>query len=256
MNNQYYIKRLDFMRYILKISYDGEGFAGYQKQNNAVTIQETLEGALSKVLGESVETVASGRTDAGVSAIEQTCHFDYEKELDSKRVIGYANSLLPRSIRVLSIEVAEDDFHARFSAHKKTYEYYFYTSREILPHYERIATLVGYNLDITSMKNSCEYFLGEHDFSAFCASNTSVTDKVRTIYALQIVELGEGLYKLVITGNGFLYNMVRIIMGTLVEVGLGKIKSEDLPKIIESCDRKNAGKTISAKGLCLKKVIY
>ena len=176
--------------------------------------------------------------------------------MDIRRTIGYANSLLPSDIRVLSIEVADNDFHARFSATKKTYEYYFYTSKEILPHYERIATLVGYNLDIENMRKACQYFLGTHDFSAFCASNTSVVDKVRTIYELDIVRLGEGLYKLVITGSGFLYNMLRIIMGTLVDVALGKIKVEDLPKIIESGSRDKAGKTISAKGLCLKKVIY
>lgn len=244
------------MRYILKISYDGANYAGYQKQLSQTTIQETLECALSKAIGESIETVASGRTDAGVSAIEQTCHFDCERELDARRTIGYANSLLPSDIRVLSIEVADNDFHARFSATKKTYEYYFYTSKESLPHYERIATLVGYNLDIDNMKKACQYFLGTHDFSAFCASNTSVVDKVRTIYELDIIRLGEGLYKLVITGSGFLYNMVRIIMGTLVDVGLGKIKVDNVSGIIESCSRDKAGKTISAKGLCLKKVIY
>lgn len=244
------------MRYILKISYDGTSYAGYQKQLNATTIQETLENALSKALGESVETVASGRTDAGVSAIEQTCHFDSETNLDSKRVIGYANSLLPKDIRVLGLEVAEDNFHARFSAQSKTYEYYFYTSRESIPQYDKFATLVGYNLDIAIMKSACKYFLGTHDFSSFCSSNTSVVDKVRTIFNMDILELDKGLYKLVITGNGFLYNMVRIIMGTIVDIGCGKVDVNDLPQIIECCDRKKAGKTISAKGLCLKKVIY
>lgn len=244
------------MRYVLKISYDGANYAGFQKQPNGTTIQGELEKNLSIVLDENIEIIASGRTDADVSALEQTCHFDCEKELDEKRVVGYANSLLPKGIRVLGLEVADSNFHARFSAKRKTYEYYFYTSKEPLPFYEKFATLVGYNLDMYAMENACKYFLGEHDFSAFCASNTSVVDKVRTIYDIDIVELGEGLYKLVITGSGFLYNMVRIIMGTLVDIGLGKIKADNLSNIIASGDRGKAGKTISAKGLCLKKVEY
>ncbi len=244
------------MRYILKISYDGASYAGFQKQPNQTTIQGVLESVLTKVIEEDIEVIASGRTDACVSAIEQTCHFDCEKELNSRKIMGYTNSLLPQDIRVVGIDVANEDFHARFSAKEKTYEYYFYISQESIPWYERIATCAGHNLDIDAMKKACKFFLGKHDFSAFCASNTSVVDKVRTIYELDIIELDSSLYKLVIRGSGFLYNMVRIIMGTLVDVGLGKINAEDIPNIIGSRDRGRAGKTISAKGLCLKKVIY
>lgn len=244
------------MRYVLKISYNGSNYSGYQKQLNKVTIQETLEKIMSKVLNCQMDIVASGRTDAGVSAIEQTCHFDYDNDLDIKRVVGHINAILPQDIRVLDIAVADNDFHARFSAKRKTYEYYFYTNRVAIPVYENVGTLVGYNLDIDKMINACKYIQGTHDFSAFSASNTSVVDKVRTIYDINIKQVDDCLYKLVITGNGFLYNMVRIIMGTLVDIGRGKIAIEDLPKIIENGDRQKAGKTIDAKGLYLKKVEY
>ena len=244
------------MRYIIKISYDGTNYSGYQKQPNKITIQETIENAMLQVFNTSVDIVASGRTDAGVSAIEQVCHFDIDKEIDIRKSIGYMNSLLPKDIRVLDIMVVDDNFHARFTAKRKTYEYYFYVSREPIPVYDNMATLVGYNIDMDKVFNCVKHFEGTHDFSAFSASNTAVVDKVRTIHEIGITQVDDCLYKLVITGNGFLYNMVRIVMGTIVDVGMGKIAVDDIPKIIESCDRKKAGKTISAKGLYLKKVVY
>ncbi len=244
------------MRYVLRISYDGTNYAGFQKQDNAVTIQSVLEDVLSKVCKTDIQVVGSGRTDAGVSAIEQVCHFDIDSELDTRKVKGYANSILPKDIRLMEISLISEDFHARFSAKQKTYEYYFYTNSEVIPVYDNFATYIGYNLDISKMQSACKFFVGEYDFTSFCASNTSVVDKVRTIYNMDIVEVNDGLYKLSITGNGFLYNMVRIIMGTLVDVGLGKILVENISNVIESKDRTQAGKTISAHGLYLKKVIY
>ncbi|MBQ7351945.1 MAG: tRNA pseudouridine(38-40) synthase TruA [Clostridia bacterium] len=244
------------MRYLIKISYDGSKYCGFQIQNNKETIQECLESVLSKVVGERVSIVASGRTDAGVSAIEQVCHFDTQKELVEDRVKGYANSQLPSDIRIISVERVDENFHARYSAKRKTYNYCFYISESTIPVYEKFATNIGYNVNIQAMRDACKEFLGEKDFSAFCSSNTEVKNKVRTIYEIGITKLDDCLYVLSITGNGFLYNMVRIIMGTLVEVGLGKIDICQIKDIIHSCDRTKAGKTISAKGLFLKKVIY
>lgn len=244
------------MRYILKVSYDGKDYAGFQKQNNERTIQEDLENALTKALGQDISIVASGRTDAGVSAIEQVCHFDVEGEIDTHRTIGYVNSLLSREVRVLCIEKSDDEFHSRYSAKRKTYEYYFYSSKVGIPVYDRFASQIGYNLDIEVMQQACECFKGEHDFTSFCTANTSVVNKVRTIYDIHIDEVNDDLYKLSITGNGFLYNMVRIIMGTLVEVGMSKKTIQDVSIIINSKDRNNAGKTAEAKGLFLKKVEY
>lgn len=243
------------MRYLIKISYNGRNYSGFQIQKNCDTIQSRLEKALSEVINKPITIIASGRTDAGVSAINQVCHFDIDRELDIKRTIGYSNSILPRDIRVLEIVSVDDDFHARFNAKKKIYEYYFYVGDEI-PLYENFATNIGFNINIDAMKDSCKYFIGEHDFSAFCSSNTEVQDKTRNIYDANIAEIDDNLYKFSITGSGFLYNMVRIIMGTIVNVGLSKLNIEDISAIIDSKDRNNAGKTMPAKGLVLKNVIY
>ena len=243
------------MRYKMIISYNGKNYSGFQKQINKETIQQKLEDALTQVLRADISIVASGRTDAGVSAFSQVCHFDFDGEINIRRAIGYANKLLPSDIRILEIDIVADDFHARYSAKQKTYEYYFYTGFES-PIYDNFATFIGRDINIIDMKKSCKFFIGEHDFTSFCASNTDVKSKVRTIYEMNIIEVNDNLYKLTIKGNGFLYNMVRIIMGTLVGVGLNKISFNHIPDIIEGKDRSLAGKTMLSKGLYLKKVIY
>lgn len=243
------------MRYKLEISYDGSNYFGFQVQPGKDTIQLRLEHAFEIVYRKHVDIVASGRTDAGVSALCQVCHFDVDEAINEKKDMGYINSLLPKDIRVLDISKVSEDFHARKGAKQKTYMYYFYVGKEV-PIYERFATNIGYLLDIDAMREACKYIKGEHDFTSFCASNTAVKDKTRTIYDIDIVPMEENLYKMEVTGNGFLYNMVRIIMGTLVSVGLKKIKASDIKKIIESKDRGKSGKTMPAKGLYLKKVVY
>ncbi len=243
------------MRYKLIVSYDGSNYFGFQIQPNKDTIQSRLEGAMEQVYGEHIDVVASGRTDAGVSALSQVCHFDTDKDVDERKNVGYLNALLPSDISVISIEKVDDSFHARKGAKRKTYVYYFYVGKKI-PVYDKMATNIGRELDIEAMKKAGEYLVGTHDFSAFCASNTAVVDKVRTIYSLEILPAQERLYKMEITGSGFLYNMVRIIMGTLVAVGMGKLEPNDMPKIISSLDRGKAGKTMPSKGLYLKKVMY
>lgn len=243
------------MRYKVIISYDGGSYSGFQVQPNAHTIQSEIEKTLAQVLGVPITIVASGRTDAGVSAIEQVCHFDVDNPLDTRRAIGYANSLLPRDIRIHQIEEVFSDFHARYSAVAKTYLYYFYCGTAEIPVLDKVATFEQGSLDIDSMNSACQYFMGEHDFSAFCASGSQVESKVRTITDIRIDKI-DNLYRLEITGNGFLYNMVRIIMGTLFDVGRGKISPDSITDIINSGDRARAGKTASAKGLYLKKVLY
>ena len=244
------------MRYILKISYDGSNYSGFQIQKNKLTIQQVLESAFEQVFRERISIVSSGRTDAGVSAFCQVCHFDYNNDIDVNRSKGYINSLLPDDIQVLCIDKTNDNFHARFDCKKKTYEYYFYISKDNIPVYKNFATKIGYNLDIEKMIKCCKCFEGTHDFSAFCASNTEVVNNVRTIYAIKIIKIDECLYKLTITGNGFLYNMVRIIMGTIVAVGNNKISMDDVPDIIKGKDRSRAGKTMPSVGLYLKNVEY
>lgn len=242
-------------RYILKLSYLGDKYSGFQVQNNKDTIELRLETALSQVTKENIKVVASGRTDAGVSAFCQVCHFDVENEIVEHKVLSYVNAILPKDIRVLEIVKVSNDFHARYSSKRKTYEYYFYVGMENAI-YETFASHIALDLNIAEMGKACTYFVGEHDFSSFCASNTEVKTKVRTIYDCKIIELGGGLFKLSICGNGFLYNMVRIIMGTIVNVGLDKIKSNDIVDIINSKNRQNAGKTMPSKGLILKNVEY
>ena len=244
------------MRYILKFSYAGANYSGYQRQKNKKTIQEEIEKVFLQIFKTEVPIVASGRTDAGVSAIEQVAHFDVTELIDTKRICGYANSLLPDDIRINAIEKVEENFHARYSAKRKTYEYLFYVGQSRIPVYDNIASHINYNVDINLMQEACQFFMGEHDFSSFCASNTDVKDKKRTIYDMNISCISDNLYRLSITGSGFLYNMVRIIMGTLSEVGIGKIVPSDIKSIILSQDRAKSGKTAEAKGLYLKKVLY
>lgn len=243
------------MRYLVKISYNGKSYSGFQVQKGADTIQARLENAMSIALKTNINLVSSGRTDAGVSALEQFCHFDMEEDVDANKKVGYINSLLSRDIRVLDIEKCSEDFHARYSAKCKTYEYYFYYGAEI-PIYEDFATNIGYNVDINRMLDACKFIQGEHDFTSFCAVNTEVQNKVRTIYDIDIKSVNNNLYKLVITGSGFLYNMVRIIMGTLVSVGIKKIEPYQIKEIIDKKDRSLAGKTMPAKGLILKNISY
>lgn len=243
------------MRFLIKISYDGKNYSGFQIQPNKTTIQEVLEKKLSEVLKDNVKITASGRTDAGVSALGQICHFDYPYDIDIARVRSYINHLLPDDIRVLEMDKVGDDFNARYSANSKQYDYWFYIGEKV-PVYEKIAVNIGYKLDIDSMNKACEYLIGEHDFTSFCASNTEVKDKIRHILRAEIVKLDDNLFKFSIVGNGFLYNMVRIIMGTLIEVGRHKILPIDIKNIILAKDRNKAGKTAPSKGLYLKKVIY
>ena len=243
------------MRVLLTISYDGTDFCGYQIQPNGRTVEEELEKALFKLTKQQIKTYASGRTDSGVHALCQKVHFDTSATIPAESFAPALNAILPSDVKVLKSKKVSDSFNARYSAKKKTYEYFFYIGGEV-PVYNKFATNIGYNIDMDGMKNACKYFKGEKDFSAFCASNTSVKDKVRTIYSSQIIDLGDNLYKFQITGNGFLYNMVRIIMGTLVMVGRKKIAIEDIKKIIEGKDRSLSGKTMPSKGLYLKKVYY
>lgn len=237
------------------VSYDGTNYSGFQKQIDKITIQEKLEHSLSQVYREPITITASGRTDAGVSALAQVCHFDSNNEISGHKAVSYLNVLLPEDIKVISIESCDCAFHARKSAISKTYEYLFYFG-QVSPVYNKFATYIGYNVNIESMSSACKCFVGTKDFTSFCASNTSVIDKTRTIHSMEIIRIDDNLYKLSITGNGFLYNMVRIIMGTLVSVGLGKIQIDSINNIINSKDRAKAGKTMPPKGLYLKKVEY
>lgn len=242
------------MRVILKISYDGQNFNGWQIQPNKRTVQEILETELSKIVGENVRLYSSGRTDAKVSAIEQVAHFDCEY-CDVNHLAGRLKVVLPDDVKVNDVFVKEN-FHSRFDAKEKTYFYNFYLSRYPNPYFDKFALHVGFRFDLNKVKEALQYIKGTHDFTCFTASGTDVDDKVRTILDIQIIDNPLGFYSLKITGSGFLYNMVRIIMGTLIEVGRGKLQPIDVKKIIDKKDRNLAGKTVSPVGLVLKEVKY
>lgn len=239
------------------ISYDGTNFAGYQVQPGERTVQLELEKVLSIMhKGEPVKVTASGRTDARVHATGQTIHFDTRLMIPCEKYMKALNVQLPRDIRVLSVEEVPDDFHARYSVSGKRYRY-IWSCEPIQSPFRRHYTVEtnGTKPDIGAMQEAAQSIIGTHDFSCFCAANTSVVDKVRTVTKIELIWHGEELH-MTIEGNGFLYNMVRIIAGTLWEVGTGKREAESLAKIIESKDRNKAGKTAPAHGLYLEKVYY
>ena len=211
---------------------------------------------LEFLVGEKVRIYASGRTDTGVSAFAQVCHFDTEREVDAKKLEVSLNGLLPDEIAVLVVQKVSFDFDSRFTAKKKTYQFRFYVSRYELPLLEKQAVRINHYANLEKMNEACKFLIGTFDFSSFVAAKSGKTDFVRTIYDAKILEIGDGIFAFQITGNGFLYNMVRIIFGTLLKVSYGKMPPEEMKTIIEAKDRKMAGKTMPAKGLFLKKVEY
>ena len=243
------------MRIKLLIEYDGTLYNGWQSQPSGNTIQQKIEYAIKEITGKDANVTGSGRTDAGVHAKGQVAHFDTESTIPPENFCFALNTILPQDIKILSSEREKDDFHARYSAKQKTYEYHMYKSQVERPLKERYALKVNPKIDVEAMKKSVEALVGEHDFKCFLASNSSVQETVRTIYSAQVREEGEDLIFRV-TGNGFLYNMVRIIVGTLIDIGEGRKEEEFFEKLLKIGERKLAGKTVSARGLTLISVEY
>ena len=239
----------------LTIEYDGKDFNGWQKQPTKLNIQGTIEQTIKIVTGEDVDLMASGRTDAGVHAFGQVANFKTNSNIPIEKIPIALNSNLKKSIRIISAEEVDERFHSRLTCKRKTYRYIINNSEFSSAIYRNLETHIPQKLDVEKMKQAAKYFEGEHDFKAFKASGTSSKSSVRTIYKADVKQKDDRIY-IELTGNGFLYNMVRIISGTLLDVGIGKIKPEEIQKIIESKDRKLAGKTLPARGLCLIEVNY
>lgn len=239
----------------LIIEYDGKGFNGWQKQPDKLNIQGEIEKAISEITGEQIELIASGRTDRGVHSLGQTANFKTNSSIPIEKFPIAINSKLKESIVIKNAEEVDERFHSRYSVKSKTYRYTINNSKYGSAIYRNMEFHFSQKLDVNKMKQACEYFEGEHDFKAFKASGTSSKSSVRTIYKADVFEEGDRIF-IELTGNGFLYNMVRIIAGTLLEVGLGKILPKEIPNIIESKDRTQAGKTLPANGLCLMRVEY
>lgn len=239
----------------LLIEYDGKDFNGWQKQKNKLNIQGSIEQAIYQVTGEMIELKGSGRTDAGVHALGQVANFKTNSKIPIDKFAIAINTKLKKSIRIIQAEEVDERFHSRLSCKKKTYRYIINNSIQGTAIYRNLETNIPIKLDVSKMQEASKYFIGEHDFKAFKASGTSNKSSIRTIYNAKVYKNEERIY-IELTGNGFLYNMVRIIAGTLVEVGMGKILPEEIIKIIESKERVNAGKTLPPQGLYLVKVEY
>ena len=240
----------------LVIEYDGRGFNGWQKQPNKLNIQGEIENAIFQITGEKVDLIASGRTDAGVHSLGQTANFKTNSNIPIEKMAIAINSKLKRSIRIQNAEEVEERFHSRYSVKSKRYRYTINNSEFGSAIYRDMEYHFPIKLDIDKMKKAAKYFEGEHDFKAFKASGTSGKSSVRKIYKAEVIKAENNRIYIELTGNGFLYNMVRIIAGTLVDVGTGKILPEEIPEIIEAGERIRAGKTLPPNGLCLMEVIY
>lgn len=248
------------MRYVLKIAYDGTAYAGWQRQKNALSVQECLENAIMEALGVDVRVTASGRTDAGVHAAGQVCHFDSDSiTVPPEKLPDCLNRFLPADIRLLEGWEGVGEFDSNRSAKRKTYCYSLYESRREMPLKERYAVRVDELPPIEKLQELAKLFEGEHDFKAFCASGSSVKTTARTVYDVNVIEsenFGLREVKIYVTGNGFLYNMVRTMVGELLDLAWGKRTIESLQKAYETGDRALLGKTMPAKGLTLQSVFY
>lgn len=243
------------MRVLLRVEYKGTAYCGWQRQKNGLSVQEVLANAVRETTGEASVMHGSGRTDAGVHAIAQAVHFDTHTTIPLDKLPIAINAHLPATVRVLSAREAEAGFNARFDAVSKTYLYKMYVAPVSSPLREGLFACVHKKPDVKEMRRAAEYILGEHDFKAFQAAGGHVKTTVRRITSLEIREDGQEIF-FEVTGNGFLYNMVRIMVGTLYYVGIGKIKAEEIPEILLSGRRDRAGKTMPPEGLYLKEVRY
>ncbi len=242
-------------RILLVTAYDGTNYHGSQIQNNGETIEGVLTKELSSLLKEQITLIGASRTDAGVHARGNVYVFDTKSRIPPEKFCYALNAKLPEDIRVQESYEVPPDFHPRHQDTIKTYEYRILNRKLPLPEYRLYAHFTYEELDVGKMQEACGYFLGEHDFASFCAAGSQVESTVRTIYDLKVEKAGE-LITISVTGNGFLYNMVRIIAGTLLKAGSGHILPEDIADIIEAKDRQKAGPTAPAKGLTLVKICY
>ena len=243
------------MRYAMLLSYDGTNYGGWQIQKNAVTVQQKLTEALEDTFGYKVCVTASGRTDSGVHARAQVCHFDAQTSIPAEKIADALNARLPDDISVLQTIAVSDAFNAQSSAKRKTYCYRFYLSQRRNPLRDRYSVQIKYDVDLNKLEYAAKLFSGEHDFKAYCAAGSQVKTTVRTIYDINVEKDGCNI-AVFVSGNGFLYNMVRTLVGTMIYYAAGRLTEEDIVRSLESGDRSAVGKTMPAKGLTLESVDY
>lgn len=246
----------DFMRRIkLTVAYDGTNYCGWQIQPNGITIEEVLNKALSKLTGEEIKIIGASRTDSGVHALGNVAVFDSKTSIPPERLAYALNQRLPDDIVVTKSEEVPKDWHPRYCNCEKTYEYHILNAKIPDPTRRLNRYFVSYRLDLDKMRQAAEYLKGEHDFASFCNVRTNVEDTVRNIYSLDVIQEKDEI-TIRVRGNGFLYNMIRIIVGTLLRVGRGFYTPEQVKDILEAKDRQAAGVTAPPHGLMLVKIKY
>lgn len=239
----------------LTIAYDGTNYCGWQVQPNGITVEEVVNKALKKLTGEDIQVIGASRTDSGVHALGNVAVFDTHTTIPPERISYALNQRLPEDIVIVKSEEVAEDFHPRYCDCSKTYEYHILNTRIPIPTKRLTNYFVSYDLDVEKMRKAAGYLIGEHDFVSFCNVRTDVEDTVRTVTELEILKDGEEI-TIRISGNGFLYNMVRIIVGTLIRVGRGFYEPEKVKEILEAKDRKAAGVTAPPHGLILAEIQY
>lgn len=242
-------------RYRLIVAYDGTNYSGWQLQDNAPTIEGELNQALEKLFQQEIQVTGASRTDAGVHACGNVAVFDADTSIPGDRIKYALNPLLPEDIRIMASEQVADDFHPRFCDTEKTYEYRILNTKDPLPMMRFYTYWYSRPLDVEKMKEAASYIPGEKDFKSFCAAGAQVKTTVRKVTDAQVTRDGDVIV-IRVKGEGFLYNMVRIIAGTLIRIGEGKWEPEQIKAIIEGCDRTKAGPTAPPQGLTLMKIEY
>ena len=239
----------------LTVAYDGTNYCGWQMQKNGITVEEVLNRTLSRFFGQEIAVIGASRTDSGVHALGNVAVFDAEVTMPPDKISYAVNNLLPDDIRIQKSEEVAPDFHPRYCDTRKTYEYRIYNAQFPDPLVRLYSLFVYYHLDETKMQEAADYLVGEHDFKSFCTPKDDVDNTVRTIYYIKVIREGN-MVRIQINGNGFLYNMVRIMVGTLLKVGMGMIEPIQIKQILEARDRTRAGHKAAACGLTLLEIEY
>ncbi len=243
------------MTYKMTLAYDGTEYHGWQRQKNGITIQEVLEGCLEKIFGKETTVTGCSRTDAGVHAKTYVCNFSGETTIPADKIPFVLNTMLPPDIRVYNCEIAHENFNARFETVTKAYEYKIVNRSFADPLLRNFAWHYPVKLDVKKMKKAAKIIRGKHDFASFCAAGSSAKTTVRNLTELSVNQDGD-IITIRAVADGFLYNMVRIIVGTLVYVGNGKLSEDDIKELIEKKDRRLMGITAPPQGLSLVEVNY
>jgi tRNA pseudouridine38-40 synthase len=244
------------MRVKLVVAYDGTDYCGWQVQPNGITIEEVLNQALSDLFGQPITVLGASRTDAGVHARGNVAVFDVDTRMPAEKISYALNQRLPEDVVVQSSDQVEADFHPRFQKTTKTYEYQILNRTFPDPLLRRYTYFYHHSLDVAKMQQAAAYLVGEHDFTSFASVHSQTNTFIRTVYDLGVERTPDDVIHIRITGNGFLYNMVRIIAGTLIQVGAGMIEPETVKEILAGCDRELAGPTAPAQGLTLIEIRY